>query len=100
MARLRTVINNADPRLAEGWKWDTPVWTHNGNVLAVGAFKDSVKVSFFKGATLPDPHHLFNGGLEAKASRSIDLHQGDRIDEKALQDLIRAAIGKNATKRG
>ena len=100
MTRLRTVINNADPRLTEDWKWDTPVWTHNGNVLAIGAFKDSVKINFFKGAGLPDPHHLFNGGLDAKASRSIDLHQGDRIDEAALQQLIRAAIAKNATKRG
>jgi hypothetical protein len=99
MTRLRAVINKADPRLTEDWKWDTPVWTHNGNVLAVGAFKDSVKVNFFKGASVPDPHHLFNGGLEAKASRSIDLHEGERINEQALQDLIRAAIAKNAAKR-
>ena len=99
MARLRTVINKADPRLKEDWKWDIPVWACNGNICAIGAFKDKVKVNFFKGASLPDPHHLFNGGLDAKASRSIDLSMGDRINEPALQALVRAAIAQNATKR-
>ncbi len=95
IAKLRSVINEADPALEEDWKWDTPVWTANGNVCAIGAFKESIKVNFFKGASLPDPDHLFNGGLEAKASRSIDLADGDQIDEPALQELVRAAVAAN-----
>ena len=96
LARLRTVINAADPRLKEDWKWDIPIWTASGNVCALGAFKDSVKINFFKGASLPDPHGLFNGGLNAKASRSIDLAKGDQIDEAALQNLVREAVAQNA----
>lgn len=96
MARLRKVITTADPSVKEEWKWDTPVFTSNGNVCALGAFKDSVKVNFFKGASLPDPKHLFNGGLDAKASRSIDLRNGDRLDEAALKVLVRSAVAANA----
>jgi hypothetical protein len=70
---LRELIHEADPDLTEEWKWNTAVWTHNGNVCAVGAFKDHIKLNFFKGASLPDPYGLFNSGLDAKASRSIDL---------------------------
>ncbi len=99
MARLRAVINAADPALKEDWKWDTAVWASNGNVCAIGAFADHVKLNFFKGASLLDPHHLFNGGLEAKASRSIDMAEGDPINEPALQELIRAAVANNASKR-
>jgi hypothetical protein len=99
MAKLRAIIRKADPGLQEDWKWDTPVFTCNGNVCAIGAFKENVKLNFFKGASLPDPHHLFNGGLEAKASRSIDFGKGDRINSQALQELIRAAVAKNAGKR-
>ena len=96
MAGLREVINKADPTLEEDWKWETPPSTYDGNVCAVGAFKDSVKLNFFKGASLPDPHHLFNGGLEAKASRSIDIREGDQLNEPALQELIRSAIAHNS----
>jgi len=99
MATLRKVITSADSSLAEEWKWDTPVFGSNGNVVALGAFKEGVKINFFKGAILPDPHHLFNGGLDAKTSRSIDLKKGDRINETALKELIRAAVAKNGTKR-
>jgi hypothetical protein len=98
MARLRTVINKADPALKDDWKWDTPVWTANGNICAIGIFKDHVKINFFKGAGLPDPHRLFNGGLDARASRSIDLGKGDRVNEPDLQELIRAAVAGNKTK--
>ena len=91
MAELRKIINEADPNLKEDWKWDTPVWTAKANILALGAFKDHLKINFFKGASLEDPKGLFNAGLDAKASRSIDLHEGDSIDEDALKDLIRAA---------
>ncbi len=69
LARLRTLILATEPAMVEEWKWDTPVWSHHGNVVAAGAFKDHIKLNFFKGAALPDPHGLFNAGLEAKASR-------------------------------
>jgi hypothetical protein len=95
LVRLRQLILEADPDLAEAWKWDTPVWAHGGNVVAVAAFQDHVKVNFFKGASLDDPHGLFNAGLEAKATRAIDIYEGDDIDESALKDLIRAAVAQN-----
>jgi hypothetical protein len=99
LARLRKLILEADPALLEEWKWDTPVWSHRGNVVAMGAFKDHVKLNFFKGASLQDPHGLFNAGLEAKATRAIDIHEGDTINEPALQELIRAAVAQNASKQ-
>ena len=95
VARLRAVIRAASPDLVEEWKWSTPVWSSQGNVLAVGAFQDHVKLNFFKGASLDDPAGLFNAGLDAKATRAIDLRQGDRLDEAALRDLIRAAVALN-----
>jgi len=98
-ARLRQLILQADPEITEEWKWDTAVWSHKGLVCAVGAFKDHLKVNFFKGASLPDPHGLFNAGLEAKATRAIDFHEGDDIDESALQELIRAAVAYNIASR-
>ena len=91
-SRLRDLINDAHPDLDEDWKWDAAVWTAEGNVCALGVFKDHLKINFFKGALLDDSKGLFNAGLEAKQSRSIDLHQGDKIDARALQDLIRAAV--------
>ena len=97
LARLRKLVLNADPNLTEEWKWDTPVWFYKGNVVAGGIFKDHVKLNFFKGASLADPHGLFNAGLEAKATRGIDIHQGEDIDEAALTDLIRTAVAYNAS---
>ena len=98
LARLRQLIHEADPAMIEEWKWDTPVWSHNGNVVAVGAFQDHVKVNFFKGASLPDPHGLFNAGLDAKTTRAIDIYEGDVIDESALKELVRAAVALNNDK--
>jgi hypothetical protein len=95
LARLRKLILAADPDMVEEWKWGTPVWSHKGNVVAVGAFQDHVKINFFRGASLPDPHGLFNAGLEAKAMRAIDLHRGDKINESALKELVRAAVTYN-----
>ncbi len=83
------------PDIIEEWKWDTAVWSQHGNVVAGGVFKDHVKFNFFKGASLNDPHGLFNAGLEAKATRAIDIHEGDNINEAALKDLIRAAVALN-----
>jgi hypothetical protein len=97
LAKLRKLIGEAAPELVEEWKWDTPVWSHKGNVVAFGAFKDHVKINFFKGASLPDPHGLFNAGLDAKATRAIDLHEGDKINEAALKELIRAAVALNTS---
>jgi hypothetical protein len=97
MTQLRQLILEADPALTEEWKWDTPVWSRKGNVVAAGVFKDHVKLNFFKGASLPDPHGLFNAGLEAKASRAIDFHESDDIPAPPLQELIQAAVAQNLT---
>ena len=98
-AHLRQLIHEADPRLIEEWKWGTAVWTYNGLVCAVGAFKDHLKINFFKGSSLADPRGLFNSGLDAKAMRSIDLHKGDSLDEPALKELIGVAIAHNTASR-
>jgi len=95
LARLRKLILAAAPGITEEWKWGTAVWSHKGNVVAIGAFKDHLKINFFKGASLQDPKGLFNAGLDAKATRAIDLHEGDKINEAALKDLIRAAVALN-----
>lgn len=97
VTRLRKLIHEAAPDLTEEWKWDTPVWSHKGNVVAAGVFKDHVKLNFFKGASLSDPHRLFNAGLDAKASRGIDFHEGDDISEAALKDLVRVAVAHNTS---
>lgn len=96
LARLRKLIRDAAPELTEEWKWDTPVWAYQGNVVAAGVFKDHVKLNFFKGASLADPQSLFNAGLDAKATRAIDISEGNDIDESALRDLVRAAVDFNA----
>ena len=96
MTRLRAVINQADPSLKEEWKWGTAVWTSKGNVVALGALKKGVKLNFFKGASLRDPQRLFNAGLEAKGSRAIDFAKGSTVNEKALRDLVRAAVAEDA----
>ena len=97
-SQVRKIVHAAAPEIAEEWKWDTPVWSQNGNVMAAGAFQDHVKLNFFKGASLEDPQHLFNAGLEAKATRAIDIFEGDRIDDAALKDLIRSAVALNSAK--
>src|SRR5262245_33440609 len=96
MAQLRKLIHEASSEITEDWKWDTPVFAYKGNVVAIGAFKEHIKLNFFKGASLADPKRLFNSGLEAKASRSIDLTEDSKIDEAALKDLIRTAVALNA----
>ena len=97
LARLRKLILEAAPDLTEEWKWDTPVWSYKGNVVAGGVFKDHVKLNFFKGASLDDPKGLFNAGLDAKATRAIDFSEGEEIDESALKDLVRAAVAYNTS---
>jgi hypothetical protein len=97
VARIRELIHKADTGIVEEWKWDTPVFARGGNVCAVGAFADHVKVNFFRGASLDDPHGLFNAGLEAKSSRAIDLREGDALNEPAFEALVRlaAAVGNS-----
>ena len=96
MARLRRIVREADPRLKEEWKWGTPVWTLNGLVLAVGAFKDHLKVNFFKGRLLKDSNGLFNAGMDAKETRAIDIREGDKVEETALKALVREAVRHNS----
>jgi hypothetical protein len=98
LSQLRKLILKATPDLVEEWKWDTPVWSNNGNVLAIGAFQDHIKINFFKGAMLDDPHHLFNAGLEARATRAIDIFEQDQVNEAALQELVRTAVALNNPK--
>jgi len=97
LTRLRKLILEAAPELTEEWKWDTPVWSYKGNVVACGVFKDHVKLNFFKGASLKDPKRLFNAGLDAKATRAIDISEGEEIDEPALKELVREAVAFNAS---
>lgn len=95
LARLRKLILDAAPGITEEWKWGTAAWSQNGLVCSAGAFKDHVKLNFFKGASLEDPERLFNASLDAKAARAIDFSQGSEVDEPALKDLIRSAVAYN-----
>jgi hypothetical protein len=95
LARLRAIVHEAYPDIGEDWKWETAVFTHKGNVVAAGVFKEHVKLNFFKGALLDDPHGLFNAGLEAKKTRGIDFHEGDEVDTAALKELIQAGVALN-----
>ncbi len=94
-AQLRKLVLEAAPNITEEWKWDTAVWSQQGLVCAVGTFKEKIKLNFFQGAFLEDPHKLFNAGLDAKKTRSIDFREGDAVDEPALKELIRAAVAHN-----
>jgi len=100
LANLRKIIHDADPEIIEEWKWmGTPCWSHDGLILVANAHKDKVKLTFAQGASLPDPDKLFNAGLEGNRWRAIDFHEGDRINERALKNLIHAAIAHNRAGR-
>ena len=100
-AKVRQIIHKADPEIVEEWKWakatspGTPVWSHGGIVCTGETYKTVVKMTFAKGAALNDPSGLFNSSLEGNVRRAIDIHEGDKIDEAALKDLIRAAVALN-----
>lgn len=96
LAHLRALIHEADPSLVEAWKWNTPVFSNRKDVVAIGVFKEHVKVNFFQGAALADPAKLFNAGLDAKRSRSVDLREGATLDEAAFRELVRAAARLSA----
>jgi hypothetical protein len=95
LSRLRALIKEAVPDVAEEWKWNTPVWSHNGLICTGETYKKVVKMTFAKGASLPDPSGLFNSSLEGKVRRAIDFHEGDKLDSKALKVLVRAAAALN-----
>ena len=96
LARIRALIHQADPGVVEEWKWrGVPVWSHDGILCTGETYKSIVKLTFFKGAALPDPARLFNSSLEGNARRAIDLHEGDRLDEKAFKALVKAAVALN-----
>ena len=95
LSRLRAVIKEADPEVVEEWKWENPVWSHHGLICTGEAYKKVVKMTFAKGASLKDPAGLFNSSLEGNVRRAIDFHEEDRVNEKALKALIRAAVALN-----
>jgi hypothetical protein len=97
LARLRTLILQADPGIVEEWKWDVPVWSCRGIICTGETYKAKVKLTFAEGASLPDPARLFNASLEGGTRRAIDLHEGEKVDAKALQALVRAAVSLNAS---
>jgi hypothetical protein len=98
LARVRKLIRQADPEVVEEWKWrGVPVWSHAGMICTGETYKNVVKMTFAKGASLEDPSGLFNASLEGNTRRAIDLHEGDEIDEKALKALIRAAVALNTS---
>ena len=105
LAHLRQLIHDADPEIEEEWKWEkptsggTPVWSHDGGVCTGEAYKQVVKLTFFRGASIQDPKKLFNSSLEGNTRRAIDLREGDRIDEAAFKQLIRAAVAANSGAR-
>ena len=100
LARIRILIRQADPEVVEEWKWrGVPVWSHAGIICTGETYKNAVKMTLAKGASLEDPSGLFNSSLEGNTRRAIDFHEGDKIDEKALKALIRAAVALNMSVR-
>ncbi|MGP8079166.1 MAG: DUF1801 domain-containing protein [Dehalococcoidales bacterium] len=99
IANIRRIIRETDPNIVEEVKWrGAAVWSHDGIICVANAFKDKVKLIFYRGADLPDPNNLFNNGLEGKQWRTIDFHRGDTVNEAALKALIRAAVAENRAK--
>ena len=97
LSRLRALIKQADPEVVEEWKWEIPVWSHDGIICTGETYKKVVKMTFAKGAALDDPSGLFNSSLEGRVRRAIDFREGDKVNERALKTLIRAAVALNTT---
>lgn len=95
LARLRAIVRAADPDVVEEWKWSVPVWSRHGLICTGEAYKQTVKMTFAKGASVPDPAGLFNSSLDGNTRRAIDFREGDKVNEKALKALIQAAITVN-----
>ena len=105
LAWVRQLIHEADPEIQEDWKWEkpsspgTPVWSHEGDVCTGESYKQVVKLTFFRGASLDDPQKLFNSSLEGNTRRAIDIREGERLDEAAFKELIRSAVAANVAAR-
>ncbi len=99
LARVRILVKQADPEVVEEWKWGVPVWSHAGIICTGETYRNVVKMTFAKGASLEDPSGLFNSSLEGNTRRAIDFHEGDEIDEEALEALVRAAVALNTSVR-
>ena len=98
LGRMRKLIKEADPAVVEEWKWmGTPVWSHDGIICTGESYKNAVKLTFAKGASLKDPGHLFNSSLEGNVRRAIDIHEGEEVDESAFQALVRQAVALNSS---
>lgn len=100
LARVRSLVREADPEVVEEWKWRVPVWSHDGIVCTGEAYRKAVKLTFAKGASLDDPAGLFNSSLGGNTRRAIDIHEGEEIDAEALKELIRAAVALNESSAG
>ena len=98
LARLRAMVKEADPDVVEEWKWNVPVWSHDGLICTGEAYKSVVKMTFAKGASLKDPKRIFNSSLEGNTRRAIDFREGDKIDEAALKALVREAVKLNKSR--
>ena len=99
LARVRALIRETDPEVVEAWKWDVPVWEHGGIICTGETYKKAVKLTFAKGASLPDPSKLFTSSLEGKVRRAMDIAEGAKINEKPFKALIRAAVALNTSVR-
>jgi hypothetical protein len=100
LARMRTLIHEADPEVVEEWKWmGTPVWAHDGGICTGESYKAVVKLTFHKGASLADPAKLFNSSLDGNVRRAIDIHDGEKVDAKAFKALVRSAIALNSASK-
>ena len=98
LSRLRALIHEADPEVVEEWKWDVPVWSHDGLICTGETYKKVVKLTFAKGASLKDPSRLFNSSLEGNVRRAIDFHEGEKVNGKALKALFREAVALNVVR--
>ena len=99
LARMRKLVREADPAVVEEWKWDVPVWSRDGIVCTGETYRKAVKLTFPKGASLPDPSRLFNASLEGNARRAIDIHEGETVDATAFKALVREAVAFNASEK-
>jgi hypothetical protein len=99
LGKVRRLVTEADPDVVEEWKWDVPVWSHDGIICTGESYKDKVKLTFAKGASLKDPARLFNSSLEGNARRAIDLHEGEEIDPSAFKALVREAVALNTSNK-
>ena len=97
LSRMRKLIKAADPGVVEEWKWAIPVWSHDGIICTGETYKNAVKLTFAKGASLKDPAHLFNSSLEGNVRRAIDIHQGEEVNQSAFQALVRQAVAFNSS---